>query len=332
MTDFFKKIKYSLPALLIAALILTACGASPGGSSQNGSGGPVSQSPGSSPPSSGGSSSSAKGNRSNDIRVFVPSAPGTAVKENDTTSLDYSNASEGYVSVRYSGTSSKVKIRITGPDSVVYTYDISAGDYVVFPLTGGNGTYTVGLYENIQGTEYSTAFYETIDIAVTNELAPYLYPNQYVYFTESSSCVAKASELVYSANNDLEAINLIYNYIITNITYDYAKAETPPTGYVSDVDAILSSGTGICLDYAAVMATMLRSQGIPTRLEVGYASDAYHAWISIYIEDIGWVNGVVEFTGDTWTLMDPTFGANTKESTLKKFIGDGSNYTLQKIY
>ena len=31
-------------------------------------------------------------------------------------------------------------------------------------------------------------------------------------------------------------------------------------------------------------------------------------------------------------LVDPTFGANTDDKTLKKFIGDGSNYILQKMY
>ena len=69
-------------------------------------------------------------------------------------------------------------------------------------------------------------------------------------------------------------ITRIYDYITQNITYDYDKASDPPTGYTSDVDAILASGTGICLDYAAVMASMLRSQRIPTRLEVGYAQDS----------------------------------------------------------
>ena len=98
------------------------------------------------------------------------------------------------------------------------------------------------------------------------------------------------------------------------------------------MDQILSSGTGICLDYSAVMCSMLRSQRIPTRLEVGYAQDAYHAWISVYIEDVGWLNDLIQFDGKNWTLVDPTFGANTSDSVLKKFIGDGTNYQLQKIY
>ena len=94
----------------------------------------------------------------------------------------------------------------------------------------------------------------------------------------------------------------------------------------------MASGTGICLDYSAVMASMLRSQGIPTRLEVGYAGTAYHAWISTYITDIGWVNGIIEFDGTNWSLMDPTFAANSSESALKSFIGNGSNYKTKYVY
>ena len=69
-----------------------------------------------------------------------------------------------------------------------------------------------------------------------------------------------------------------------NFTYDYDKAATVSSGYLPVVDTVLDSKTGICFDYAAVMASMLRSQNIPTRLEIGYAGDAYHAWISVYVK------------------------------------------------
>ena len=80
------------------------------------------------------------------------------------------------------------------------------------------------------------------------------------------------------------------------------------------------------------MVTMLRSQRIPTRMEIGYAGTAYHAWLSTYIEDIGWVNGMIEFDGKEWSLMDPTFASNTEDKSLKDFIGDGSNYSVKYIY
>ena len=36
------------------------------------------------------------------------------------------------------------------------------------------------------------------------------------------------------------------------------------------VDETLKTKKGICFDYAALMTAMLRSQGIPTKLEIGY--------------------------------------------------------------
>ena len=51
-----------------------------------------------------------------------------------------------------------------------------------------------------------------------------------------------------------------------------------------------------------------------------------------YIDEVGWVNGIMEFDGTDWTLMDPTFAATSSEKDLKNFIGDGSNYKTKYIY
>lgn len=272
------------------------------------------------------------GSRDNTPVCLTPAADGTAESHNAFASIDYSHSDEGYIMVRYTGECSKVKLQITGEDGVTYTYNLVSEGYEAFPLSSGNGSYTVWVLENISGTSYLTCLAETIDVTITNEFGPFLYPNQYCNFTVNSQTVAKGAELAKSADTDLEVVANVYNYIIGNITYDYEKAETVPSGYTSDVDTILNSGTGICLDYAAVMTSMLRSQRIPTRLEVGYVGEAYHAWISTYITDIGWVNGIVEFDGTSWKLMDPTFAANNSETELKKFIGDGSNYIVKYIY
>lgn len=272
------------------------------------------------------------GSRDNTPVCLVPSADGTAESHNELASIDFSHAEEGYIMVRYTGDCPKVKLQITGEDNVTYTYNLVSDDYEAFPLSSGNGSYTVWVLENISGTSYLTCLTETIGVSVTNEFGPFLYPNQYCNFTAESETVAKGAELARSADTDLEVVANVYNYIIGNITYDYEKAETVPSGYTSDVDTILNSGTGICLDYAAVMTSMLRSQRIPTRLEVGYVGEAYHAWISTYITDIGWVNGIVEFDGTSWKLMDPTFAANNSEKELKKFIGDGSSYLVKYMY
>ena len=274
-----------------------------------------------------------KGSRDNTPVCLVPEAPGEVVYENEYAKVDASNISEGYIVVTYLGSSPKVKLQITGPLGTTYTYNISSiPTEEVFPLQQGNGEYMVNIFENIEGTQYSQAYSQMLDVNITNEFSPFLYPNQYVNFNSSNDAVAKSEYLAYVCNSDLEVVSEVYNYIIGNITYDHEEAETVQSGYLPDVDEVLSTKKGICLDYAALMVTMLRSQRIPTRMEIGYAGTAYHAWLSTYIEDVGWVNGMIEFDGNEWSLMDPTFASNTKEKSLREFIGDGSNYSVKYIY
>lgn len=262
-------------------------------------------------------------------KVLVPSASGQLLKNCEVASVDYSNSSEGYIMVTYTGNNHKVKLQITGPDGITYTYNLH-GDYEVFPLTAGSGNYNIGVFENISGTEYSTAMSDNISVSISNEFGPYLYPNQYVDFNSSSLPVSKGKELAQSCNSDLEVVENVYNYIIENFTYDYDKAATVQSGYLPVVDDVYNANSGICFDYAAVMATMLRSQSIPTRLEVGYMGQAYHAWISTYIKNVGWVNGIIEFDGSNWRLMDPTFASTSKSP--ESFTTDDDRYITKYVY
>lgn len=270
--------------------------------------------------------------RDNTPNCLVPEASGITVYSNECVSLDASNVSEGYIIFTYLGQSNDVKLQITGPDYMQYTYDIHDNNPEVFPISAGNGLYTIGAFENIEGNQYSTIFMEDLDFNVTNEFGAFLYPNQYVKFNKDSKVVSEAANIVANAHDDLEAIDYIYDYLISNITYDLNKAETVESGYIPDVDHILDIKTGICLDYSAVMVSMLRSQQIPARMEVGYAGNAYHAWISVYAKGIGWINGLVEFNGTDWSLMDPTVAASQGEEKLKAFIGEGDKYLTKFIY
>ena len=124
-----------------------------------------------------------------------------------------------------------------------------------------------------------------------------------------------------------------YEYIKENIVYDYDKAAGDVTGYVPDPDQTLSSGKGICFDYASLAAAMLRSQGIPCKLVVGYAGTVYHAWINAYSQKQGWISNAIYFDGTTWKLMDPTFASTGNSSPeIMKYIGDGKNYTAKYLY
>lgn len=266
-------------------------------------------------------------------KVLTPSADGVTVYQNDFASIDASNTSQGYVMVKYNGTNEKVKLRITCPDQSCYTYLISdRGAYDTFPLTAGNGSYALQVLENVAGDTYTVSLAQSINVSIEDEFLPFLYPNQYVNFHTDSKAVSKGSDLAKDTYSDLDIVQNIYNYVIKNISYDTEKAQNVSYGYVPDVDDTLSSKKGICFDYAALMTSMLRSQNIPTKLEVGYSGDAYHAWISTYIDDKGWVDDIIQFNGNTWQIMDPTLAATNDSAAVKKYVGDGSHYVVKYTY
>ena len=266
-------------------------------------------------------------------KVLTPSADGVTVYQNDFASIDASNTSQGYVMVKYNGTNEKVKLQITCPDQSCYTYLVSdRGTYDTFPLTAGNGSYALQVLENVAGDTYTVSLTQSINVSIEDEFLPFLYPNQYVNFHADSKAVSKGSDLAKDTYSDLDVVQNIYNYVIKNISYDTEKAQNVSYGYVPDVDDTLSSKKGICFDYAALMTSMLRSQNIPTKLEVGYSGDAYHAWISTYIDDKGWVDDIIQFDGDTWQIMDPTLAATNDSAAVKKYVGDGSHYVVKYTY
>lgn len=268
-----------------------------------------------------------KGSRSNTSHVLQPDAPGTVTTESSDALIDASEADNGYIVIDYKGSNSKPKLQITGPKGLTYNYNLHGG-LETFNLTQSDGAYQISVFDNLEGNKYALNCSLEVNVSINDEFAPFLYPNQYVCFDNSSEVVALGEELAYSANNDLDVVSNVYNYIIHNISYDTELASNVTAGYLPDPDKTLKLGTGICFDYAAVMASMLRSQGIPTRLEIGYAGEAYHAWISTYVKDIGWINGIIEFNGKDWELMDPTLASSSGDEKLRDFIGDGSTYTI----
>lgn len=273
--------------------------------------------------------------RPNAPTVLVPSASGDVTYKSTDTVIDASNTSEGYIMVKYTGSCPKVKLQIAKKGNSTYTFDInSRSGYEVFPLSQGSGTYTINVYENVYGDQYALNLGKTINVDIKSSAKAFLYPNQYINFNKNSAAVTKASELAKNASSDLEVVANVYNYVIQNIKYDDYKASTVRSGYLPNVDNTLSTKKGICFDYASLMAAMLRSQNIPTKLIVGYTSGGiYHAWLSTYIDEIGWVDGIIYFDGQTWQRMDPTFASNANSSNeIMQFIGNGSNYSAKYVY
>lgn len=265
--------------------------------------------------------------------ILEPEASGELVCMNEKAQIDYSNTADGYIMVLYTAESEKkLKTQIVGPETT-YTYNLEKGEWAVYPLTDGEGTYQFKVFQNVKGSQYSLVIAEETEVVLENEFSPFLRPNQYVDYGVSSKAVELAGELTRGIENPLEKVTAVYDYVIRNLTYDYDKASSVKSGYVPVLDTILEEKKGICFDYAALMTGMLRSQGIPCKMVFGYAGTIYHAWISVWTEDTGWVDGVIFFDGTTWQRLDPTFAASALEDeSILEYIGDGSNYKEKYLY
>ena len=306
--------------------------------------------------------------------ALTPTPSGVLAKANQKATIDYSNTTDGYVMVNFTATTAtRVKVLVMGPNTNTaetrYTYDLPVQQWVTFPLSDGNGSYTVkvmeqnastgkyaavvdatfnvplsdgsgsysvNVFKNISGTQYSGVLAANISAQLTDEFAPFIRPNQYVNYSDSVSpnTIAKAKELAGGESDPLKKVENIYNFVVSSLTYDDNKAATVQSGYLPVLDTVLSTKKGICFDYAALMAGMLRSQGVPCKLITGYVDNGgYHAWISVWTEENGWVDNAIYFDGTTWHRMDPTFASNGNSSEkIMQYIGNGSNYTAKNSY
>lgn len=264
------------------------------------------------------------------LQVLVPEAPGKKTLGTSPLVLDISDTDQGYLTAVSDSTDQMMNVQLTAEDGVVYSYFISPGESAVIPFSSGSSTYQVSCYQQISDSQYAALYADTLEIKLANEFLPFFYPNQYVNFTPDSEASKLALSMVSEDTSDIDALQTIYNYVVSHVTYDYDLADTVASGYLPDVDETLQTGKGICFDYAALTTAMLRSCDIPCKLQIGYAGDIKHAWINVYIRSRGWVDKAVEFSGDSWSRMDPTFDSNSEDKdTIQEYIGDNNNYTVQ---
>ncbi|MBR5641891.1 MAG: transglutaminase domain-containing protein [Firmicutes bacterium] len=244
--------------------------------------------------------------------------------------IDVSHVSDGYVAVA-AISDKRLKFQVICGE-IKYNYDMkNDGTPSIFPLQSGNGEYKFRIMKNTSEKKYAEIHSVVCAVTLKDQFQPFLRPSAYVNYNKDSKCVAKAVELTKSCKTDLEKIKAIYDFVCNTVKYDHQKAKTVQSGYLPTPDETMTTGKGICFDYASLAASMLRSQGIPTKVIFGYVSPngLYHAWNMFYTKESGWVTVSYQLNPQNWTRMDLTFSANGADGN---FIGDGGNYKDVYMY
>lgn len=126
------------------------------------------------------------------------------------------------------------------------------------------------------------------------------------HYWPTDGAVAEAAKSVTKPNAKVvDNLHAVYNYVIDKLTYNNDKIKFNVRQGAAK--ALANPNNAVCLEYADLMIAMLRSQGIPARMVVGYAyagsiktsaavADSLHSWVEAYVPGIGWMT------------VDPTWG------------------------
>ncbi len=184
---------------------------------------------------------------------------------NNEPVFDTSKVNSGTIGVRYNNTSGKrVKLMIEKGDSR-YTYNLAGdGSLETFPLQSGNGEYTVSVMENTEGSKYRYIMTEKVNVKAKDSNSAYLNSIQMINWNSNMAAIKKAKDLTSGVSSHEAKLKKIYNYVVSNIRYDYDKLANLPSTYVPVIDNTYKSKSGICYDFASLTAAMLRSVGVPT--------------------------------------------------------------------
>lgn len=255
------------------------------------------------------------------------SAPvNNSIPEDDGRIFYTDKLESGLIGIRYLNQSGKRMKVMIEKDSTRYTYDLK-GDksFETFPLQSGNGVYTISVLQNTDGNRYKYVLKETVNAEIKDTNAAYLNSIQMINWNKDMAAIKKAAELTANVSRDEDKVKKIYNYVVSTIRYDFdklANIDKLPSNYLPVIDETLATRLGICYDFSSLMASMLRSSGIPTKLVMGYADgvNGYHAWNEVYLDG-------------KWVTIDTSYDSQMRENNLSyTMIKDSSNYKTEKEY
>lgn len=205
---------------------------------------------------------------------------------------------------------SKMRVLVE-KDKDRYYYSLNRKEETL-PLQLGKGNYSIKILENKSGNTYRVVFKRNIKVDKFDEKEAFLTSAQPIYW-KGGQAEEIAENLTKNKKTTMSKVESIHNYIVKNIDYDYEKIKGLNDNYTPNTEETLKTKSGICYDYSALTAGMLRSLNIPTKLVKGYKNDlkTYHAWNEVLIDG-------------KWVIIDTTYDAafvkaGKKTSMIKSF-------------
>lgn len=195
------------------------------------------------------------------------------------------STSSGLLSIEIGGVNqAKTKIMVR-KDDIKYYYDM-VDDQESFPLQLGSGEYTVGVLENIEGDRYKFVYKDTFEVNHSWD-SVYLNSVQNVKWDINDAPIQFLETILTDEMDDYEKVVQVHDYIANNYAYDYDLYNRLDQIeiYLPSITKTFDSKKGICYDLTSLLAAMLRSEGIPTKLVMGYreGTEEYHAWNEVFI-------------------------------------------------
>ena len=254
------------------------------------------------------------------LMLFAPWQAFAQAKEQ--VIIDTSGSIKGYIAVELNNIDKKHKVLVQkGETQYFYTFSPESNKDNL-PLQLGEGNYKITVFENISGTSYRQVKSVSLAADFQNDVDPFLQSVQLIEWDPTMPAIAKAAELTKGLESDAAKVAAVHNYVISNVKYDYKKINGLTTSYIPDTNLTFANGTGICYDFSSLMAGMLRSVGVPTKLVKGYTPNAvgYHAWNEALIDG-------------KWVVIDSSYDSQMKAAGSKySMIKDANLYSKTYEY
>ncbi len=214
-------------------------------------------------------------------------------------------------------------IRYDGEDNVIARFKFSNEEETEIKVTGYISTsikqeITHEDVGDIDDIDLDMGYAEIDDEQLKYEdlLEPAIY-----WEVDAEAIKEKADELKEEKTNVYDIVLSDYTFITENVDYDNLKVGV--SNQRNGALSTLNGGSSVCMEFADLLITLLRAQGIPARAAFGYGFDPRsegeteegHQWIEVYMPGVGWVP------------VDPTWG----DTGRRNYIGSDVDHALWRV-